>query len=304
MNASGPGRWRQIVVATISKIVNSRNPMNHHMLVPKIALLLLALSGCEGPPGHLVPPTQILIAHALGGIDGITYTNSREAFLRNYQDGRRWFEVDLALTKDGDLVCFHLEQEQRLGFPTSIRETSTHDFLTRRIDGRYTPMTFQQLLGLVKERDGLYLVTDTKLWTAQIMDALLHDLKDVDPTLSRRLILQFYHSQDVPLLTAAERMYGPFADFILTLYQNQMSDQAVVLFVKQHKLPIVTMSTQRFNPQFAQALHHAGARVLVHTVNDPTEITRFAEAGADGFYTDFYWPTGHRAPAQANRRNL
>lgn len=235
-------------------------------------------------------PPGVLIAHALGGIDGVTYTNSREAFFTNYQNGRRWFEVDLALTADGDLVCFHLEQERRLGLPASISETSTRDFLARRIDGRYTPMTFQQLLGLVKERDGVYLVTDTKRWTTRIEDALLRDLKAVDPQLRRRLILQFYHPHDLPLLRAAERAHGPFADLILTLYQNQMSDETVVLFAKRHKLRVVTMSTQRFNPRFAQALHHVGARVLVHTVNDPKDSTRLAEAGADGFYTDFYWP--------------
>jgi len=39
------------------------------------------------------------IAHACGGIDGATYTNSREAFIHNYELGHRIFEIDFNLSQ-------------------------------------------------------------------------------------------------------------------------------------------------------------------------------------------------------------
>ena len=63
-------------------------------------------------------PDFTYIAHALGSIDGHTYTNSREAFLRSYSLGVRCFEVDLAVTQDNQLVCVHSETSDKLKLPS------------------------------------------------------------------------------------------------------------------------------------------------------------------------------------------
>lgn len=51
-------------------------------------------------------PKSVTIAHALGGIDSLAYTNSLEAFKENY----RTFEVDFAMTLESELVCLHIYQ--------------------------------------------------------------------------------------------------------------------------------------------------------------------------------------------------
>ena len=48
-----------------------------------------------------------IITHALGGLDGYTYLNSRESFINHYDKGCRFFEVDLSQTSDGVWVCRH-----------------------------------------------------------------------------------------------------------------------------------------------------------------------------------------------------
>ena len=48
-----------------------------------------------------------LIAHAGGGIDEKTYTNSVEAFKLNYENGFRLFEFDIAITSENILVARH-----------------------------------------------------------------------------------------------------------------------------------------------------------------------------------------------------
>ena len=47
------------------------------------------------------------IAHALGGLAGKDYLNSREGFLAMYEQGVRLFELDLSRTSDGVWVCRH-----------------------------------------------------------------------------------------------------------------------------------------------------------------------------------------------------
>ncbi|OKP81736.1 hypothetical protein A3844_25475 [Paenibacillus helianthi] len=48
-----------------------------------------------------------IVAHAMGGINGHTYTNTLEAFAANYEQGSRIFEADLLLTTDEQLVARH-----------------------------------------------------------------------------------------------------------------------------------------------------------------------------------------------------
>ena len=59
------------------------------------------------------------MAHALGGIDGENYTNSKEALESSYNKGIRLFEVDINLTADDKLVCVHgwnkNDYEKKLG---------------------------------------------------------------------------------------------------------------------------------------------------------------------------------------------
>jgi len=49
----------------------------------------------------------IMIAHALGAIDGITYTNSEAAFRQSIENGFQYLEADFALTSDQQIVLYH-----------------------------------------------------------------------------------------------------------------------------------------------------------------------------------------------------
>lgn len=68
------------------------------------------------------------IAHALGGLDGKEYLNSRESFLSMYNQGVRLFELDLSRTSDGVWVCRHnwnesMGQWEGTGKKSSYRES-------------------------------------------------------------------------------------------------------------------------------------------------------------------------------------
>jgi glycerophosphoryl diester phosphodiesterase len=254
---------------------------------------ILASVSCGGSlrradAGSQPLPHGVLIAHALGEIDGDTYTNSQAAAERSYGFGNRWFEVDLALTADGDLVTFHEGLENRLGVERPISALHMREVLAHRFDGRYAITTLAALLRRFADVDDAYLVTDSKRWTPEILSAMLRGL-DAVPAMRARVVPQIYHPTDLSVLNEARDRW-PWPTLIFTLYQAAMSADEVVSFVSRNDIPVVAMPIERFNASFASRLHDAGAKVLVHTVDDPGDAARLAREGADGFFTDSLHP--------------
>ena len=89
------------------------------------------------------------IAHAGGAIDGINYTNCREALDLSYSKGCRLFELDLVLTTDGKIVAKH--------DPPGITEEA---FMSQLIAGKYTPMNMESINSWFQNHPDAILVTD------------------------------------------------------------------------------------------------------------------------------------------------
>ena len=157
------------------------------------------------------PPDEVRVAHALGRADQFTYSNTLEALEQSYEKGFRWFEVDLAFTVDGDLVCFHERYEHNIALEGRlVDEITTDDFLSRKWKESYTLMTFRQLLEQMLERPDLVLVTDTKDMSREVLAALERDISAVDEGLRTRVVLQMYHAEQLPLILEAEADNGRF----------------------------------------------------------------------------------------------
>ena len=101
------------------------------------------------------------IAHALGGLDGRDYLNSREGFLAMYQQGVRLFELDLSRTSDGVWVCRHNWKESMGQWKGSGKKVLTEkQFKNSKIYGTYTPMTLEDFFLLLKEHPDAYVMID------------------------------------------------------------------------------------------------------------------------------------------------
>ena len=92
---------------------------------------------------------KYFIAHAGGAIDGILYTNCREALDLSYGKGCRLFELDLVLTTDGKIVAQH--------DPPGMTEA---EFMSQLIEGKYTPMNMDAINLWFKNHPDAILVTD------------------------------------------------------------------------------------------------------------------------------------------------
>jgi len=200
------------------------------------------------------------IAHAGGGIEGKTYTNSLEALNENYKRGFRVFELDLQVLPDGELILRHGNES----FPglTSLRLTGLVKWLERHKDAM--------------------VVTDFKENNLKG----LRIIREKFPEYINRFIPQIYSSEQY--LLAKEL---GFRGMILALYKTGAGDQEILAFAEREKLLAVTMwASHALKSDLALNLKAMGVRVYAHSVNDLDEMKALKKRGVTGVYTHFLRP--------------
>ncbi len=264
------------------------------VLVGIILLLVITLSKEEEQPATGFAAHKV-VAHAMGGINGYTYTNAWEAFVANYERGTRVFEVDLLLTTDDQLVARHEwtgNMSKLLGqldvLPANKQGVvlDYNEFMDSPILNIYSPLDVEKMLDLMQNYPDAYIVTDTKEMESDLIEKQFTLLTEAaqrrDPALLDRIVPQIY-SQN--MLDEINKVYS-FSEVLYTLYQSKDNDEQVIDFVQRTGVDI-TMPVSRATKSFVKKLKKAGARVYVHTVNDEDEIRELHRMGVDGFYTDF-----------------
>lgn len=227
-----------------------------------------------------------IIAHALGGIEKDSGTNSREAFIENYKNGIRFFEVDLSLTKDGNVVAFHEGNEFNIGLDKKLSEVTLEEFKKHKFFEKYTLLDFRDILDLMKEYKDAYIITDTGEDLGVLLSKIVSLSKNYYPQALDRIIPQIYHENDLKIVSDL----FDFKDLIYTLYRTSDNDEKVLNFLKNNtsRITAVTMWwDKRFSENFKNNIQELGLKVFVHTINDNNTINKFIKEGV-GVYSDFY----------------
>lgn len=236
--------------------------------------------------------TPPLIAHAFGGIDGETYTNSLEAFQANYAAGHRVFEVDLDLTQpECTLIASHDRH-------TWLQKTGQDDaaaysyagFKSTPILSRYTPLDCHDILRLMAEYPDIYIVTDSKYMDRATVflqfSQLVRCAQEIDESVLQRVIPQIYCED---MLRWIMEIY-PFRSVIYTVYATTSTMQEVYSFCEQSGIRIVTVPVSSLSAYSTLPWDTLGVTLATHTVNTPEEMQRCLKAGASILYTDFLTP--------------
>ncbi len=227
------------------------------------------------------------IAHAGGGIDGHTYTNSIEALNHNLARGFRYFEIDLSFTLDGQLVCLHdWERSFKRSFglePSGPVTLATFRRLVRE-HGRYEKCDLDSLARWLAHHPEAYLVTDVKGDNLRALALLQQRIGQAE----RRVIPQVYQPENLsPVVNMG------FEQVIWTLYRYDGDRQAVLAQVRRwlgEHLPArlaVTMPRHRARGTLPRELGLLGIPTYVHTINDVEEMRIFRQQhGVTEIYTD------------------
>lgn len=235
-----------------------------------------------------------LIAHALGGIDGVDYTNSLEAFKTNYDKGQRVFEVDLSLTQDGQLAARHdwegylaTKFEQNIPADQLNEPLTLKEFKGYKILKDYTPLSFMNVVRILEKYPDVYFITDTKETDPALVQKQFTLIKDtvnkVDPALLDRLIPEIYSPE---MMTQVKNLV-PFKHVIFSIYMSSMEPNEVAKYVKENQIHVVAMPFERATRSYMKKLSDAGAVVYVHSLNNVDDVNKYLAMGVHGVYTDF-----------------
>lgn len=232
-----------------------------------------------------------VVIHALGSIDGLNYTNSKEALEENYLNGDRVFECDMILTADQKLVACH---DWGTGMQAGISEDhvpTKEVFMNTKIYGKYTPLSIDEIVLFLKEHEDVYIVTDTKSAEGDYYRKEFQEIVDTACTYEceevlDRIIIQIYHAY----------MYGdiweiyPFQNIVYTLYEEgyrgdteEMKQYAE--FCRLNRIDVITMNEDYYRDELNDICRNYGVQLFVHTVNDIEKMKYYLEQGI-GVYTD------------------
>ncbi|MET3575023.1 glycerophosphodiester phosphodiesterase family protein [Bhargavaea ullalensis] len=272
--------------------------------------ILSIFSGCSADAGDpvLLPDDRFLtIAHR--GASAYRPEHSIPAYLLADEMGADYIELDLQMTRDGQLAVIHDNRLDRLaGMPERVRDLTLDEM--RRIpygnhfneenpgiaDPDFAGVTFSGLSDVLSRfgnTANYYIeLKDPGKW-GEMEEAVLRDLtaygiigeRDVesDPEGLPRVILQSFSEQslirlhelrpDIPLI----RLYS----FKGEAHLSSSTVRKLAGYASGVGIPAASAHSD-----FIEKMHDAGLAVHIFTVNDEDEIQKFIDMGADGIFTD------------------
>lgn len=267
----------------------------------------------QKPEGELTGPEILareqVITHGLGAVGQRTVLNCLEGFQAMYEQGVRVFEADLRLTSDQQVVLRH---DWRKGWQRGIRETSIptlEEFLQAPILGKYTPLSFKDLLLLMEEYPDVCIVTDSKFMEAEFVrlqfDAMAADAAELGLSyLLDRFVVQIYS----PLMFQVADSVHHFAGYIYTLYLEGFDGtedtfRRKAAFCAENGILGITIDQALWNSVYGDIAAEYGLTVYTHTVNELERARQLLEDGVSGVYTDRLTPGDFETPAAENAGN-
>ena len=233
------------------------------------------------------------IAHALGGLAGKDYLNSREEFLAMYEQGVRLFELDLSRTSDGVWVCRHNWKEPMGQWEGDKKKVlSAEEFLNTPIYGKYTPMSFEDLLKLLDEYPDAFVMIDSKQYSVRNYQRTLEDYAQyreisikagIEHTL-KQIIPEIYNSAMYP----GTALLYKFPAYIYSLWQEYTTEELndIAEFCQTNKIMAVTIYRDYWSEEVQKIFDERDILVYIYTINDKEEARRYLANGAQGVCTD------------------
>jgi len=233
-----------------------------------------------------------IVAHAMGEISGLAYTNSMEAFENTYNKGTRYFEVDFSNTADHRLVAIH-DWEQWFDWinmdiaEQPYRSYSHTDFMETKIAYKYTPLDLDTIAQLMIEYPDIYVITDTKRPAEKLfkddISRIYITLEYAQKGLSDRLIIQAYNENDIKI---AQTLL-PDKNIIFTTYMSGLNISEISeLCNKYPDLYAITVEKDKITKEIIEEANNCGIKIFVHTVNSIDDMNSLIDEGVYGFYTD------------------
>ena len=212
------------------------------------------------------------IAHALGPTEP-SGSNTLDTFFRGLKLGFQFFEVDLTVTTDGSLICFHGDNEQERD------HLSLSQYLSLAKNSGYKPCFFSDLVAILREHPDIYLVLDVKNRFSDIYSLIRSSVSE--PAVSQRLIPQIYNFDQLKIIRADDFFLGE----IFTSYLTAMPTSKILNYARLSGIRAVTLTLGRVRNY--QGRFPNDVSIYTHPVNDPMDYFELKRIGIKGIYTHY-----------------
>ncbi len=288
----------------------SKNTMSYKVflwLAGFISILVIGVSvtyktlSTPLPGEHRYFPIE-RIAHAGGGYNKKTYTNSINALEAN-KDSYNFFEIDFVWTSDQHLVCLHdWDASAKAAFGNVFDPVPTlYDFEGLvRDNAKYKNCTAETLIAWLESNPEKKIVTDVKKGNV----LALKYIANMYPDYAKRFIPQIYNPEQYEPV----KKMG-YEKIIFTLYRYSGDHSEVLKAVSDMSLYAVTVPKRHVRSEisldfekwglphsfitvrFPYDLAQLNIPTYVHTVNNQEEWMELQRLGVSEIYTDWLGKT-------------
>lgn len=219
--------------------------------------------------------SDIVIAHAGGGIDNSVYTNSLEALIFSYSRGIKLFELDLLETEDGHLVASHSWEDywNDVGIKNEGKITIKEFLSNERLD-MYTHLYYQNINDFFEKNTDAILVTDKVTNIKKIASSF---------TFKNRIIVEVFDEEKInDVISLGMKPIISFTNYNRKEILRIKEKYGVNFFATS-----ITNLPRGEDGQFLKQERRDYCMYL-YTLNNPDDWRDLKEKNiADGVYTDF-----------------
>lgn len=210
--------------------------------------------------------------------------NSLESFLKAYEHGCRYLELDVRETKDSDLVVFHDANLSRvLGINCPIAELDASDLGSIRYTNGSPILRFVDLIQNLPS-DAFFNIDPKSDRAAGLLTSALVAKGDL---LNRVAIgtfsttrIRWIRSHLPQVATVASR------NEVLRAFERFLRGKPLDIQAKALQIPLTPYFRPHLRAEFADYLHEQGLQVHVWTVNSLADMQWLFARGIDAVMTD------------------
>ena len=244
-----------------------------------------------------LPRMPYMVSHAMGGIGGMDYSNCLEAFLENYAEGHRVFEVDFEYTSDGKMVLCHNWKRKLFEAHKPYSKTSYKAFMSSKIYGKYTPLDIDGLLLLMRDYPDVIICTDNKYTDQPTIKKQFTTLVKRARALNVESVLNRFHVEiyNKKMIETVKQVY-PFKSYCYTLYKTfkkaptKAQLENILSFCANNGIRMVSMPVEWWKASYMESYNKYGLEAGIYTTNDREKALQLIEQGVTAICTDYLPP--------------
>ena len=261
----------------------------------KTLMAAVLVAGFPQPLAAMAAPNEHAhrvdtVAHR--GASGYAPENTMAAFRKAVKMKADYIEIDVQVTKDGQMVVIHDNTVDRTTDGTGkvkdltfeeIRELDAGSYFDPEFAGEQIP-TFEEVLDEFRGKTGILIeLKSPELYPGveeMVADALRE--RNMDKPANNKIIVQSFNFDSMKTF---HELLPDIPVGVLTNKPEQLTDEMLDEFATY--ADYVNPSLKMFSPELLERVRERGMKMSVWTVRKPEEAEPLLDAGVDGIITDY-----------------